>query len=395
MKVAIVTSGILPVPPIKGGAVENLVKFYLDYNEIRSGDIQFTVFSVYDNNISSKSLQEYKKTKFVFIKTHTYISKLRQFLLKWTKRNLYYHHSWEYFALKVSDRIRKDNFDVVVVENRPGFIFSLSNCSEAIFILHLHNDMLNRDTLFSSEILNSYASVLVVSKYIKQRVNSILPTDKVHVLYNGIELENFREVHKSDITRKNFNLSEDDFVVVYTGRIEAVKGIKELLDAFSYLINYEKIKLLIVGGGNRNIDESDFFLEMKNLSSSMLGKINFIGFQSYENIPAILNLCDIAVVPSIWEEPLSLTSLEDMATGLPLVVTRSGGIPEIVNEKCAIMIEKDDALSLNISKAILDLYHNEDKRRSMSEQAKIRSALFSKEKYALSFLEYIEQMLCP
>ena len=67
MKIAIVTSGILPVPPVKGGAVENLVKFYLDYNETQAEDIQITVYSVSDSTIGKTDLLKYEKIKFHFL----------------------------------------------------------------------------------------------------------------------------------------------------------------------------------------------------------------------------------------------------------------------------------------------------------------------------------------
>jgi len=242
MNIAIVTSGLLPVPPVKGGAVENLVKFYLDYNEIQNTDIQFTVYSVSDKSVSNTYLLKYKKAKFVFINTGNFILRIKRLLFRFTNRNLYYHYSWEFFISEVSHKIRNKKIDVVVVENRPGFVLRLSKCTNAKMILHLHNDMLNKDVKDAFEILKLYTKVFTVSNYIKERVDSIIPTDKVQVVYNGIDLEKFQNSFHSEINRKGFYLSEDDFVVVYTGRIESVKGVKELLEAFSLLSDYRKNK---------------------------------------------------------------------------------------------------------------------------------------------------------
>lgn len=391
MKIAIVTSGILPVPPVKGGAVENLVKFYLDYNETQAEDIQITVYSVSDSTIGKTDLLKYEKIKFVFIDMKGFVSRIKQQLFRSLKSDLYYHHSWEYFVSEVSNKIKHERFDAIVVENRPGFALRLSKCTDAKLILHLHNDMLNKDTKDASKILSLYTKVLTISKYIKGRVDTIMPTDKVEVVYNGIDLEKFKNPFHSEINRKSFHLSEDDFVVIYTGRIEPIKGVKELLEAFSLLSDYKKIKLLIVGGGNGNINDGKFFLEIKKLASSMPQKVVFTGFMSYDKIPAILHFCDLAVVPSIWEEPLSLTSLEDMAAGLPLIVTRSGGIPEVVDEYSAIIVDNDSSLPSSLSSAILSIYSDSDRRLKMSECALKRSVLFSKEKYALSFFEFLEK----
>lgn len=175
MKIAIVTSGILPVPPVKGGAVENLVKFYLDYNETQAEDIQITVYSVSDSTIGKTDLLKYEKIKFVFIDMKGFVSRIKQQLFRSLKSDLYYHHSWEYFVSEVSNKIKHERFDAIVVENRPGFALRLSKCTDAKLILHLHNDMLNKDTKDASKILSLYTKVLTISKYIKGRVDTIMP----------------------------------------------------------------------------------------------------------------------------------------------------------------------------------------------------------------------------
>jgi len=386
MNVAIVTSGIFPVPPVRGGAVENLVNFYLDYNEKQDIDIQFTVYSVNDKSIYDSELLKYRKTKFVFINTDTFISKIKKRMFRYTNKNLYYHYSWEFFISKVTHKVKEENFDVIIVENRPGFALRLSKSTNAKLILHLHNDMLNIDSKDAFEIFSLYTKILTVSKYIKERVDTIKPTNKVQVVYNGIDLEKFKNPFYPEINRKNFHLSEDDFVVVYAGRIEPVKGVKELLKAFSLLANYKKIKLLIVGGGNGNINKGEFFSEMDELASSMPEKVFFTGFQPYDKIPSILSFCDLAVVPSIWEDPFPTTVLESLAAGLPLIVTRSGGIPEAVNENNAIILERNVNLVSNLANSIVELYQNKDKRALMSVHAKESSKLFDKDIYATKLL---------
>ena len=118
-------------------------------------------------------------------------------------------------------------------------------------------------------------------------------------------------------------------------------------------------------------------------SLELKSKIIFSGFISYGNIPSIIKIADVGIIPSICEDALTLTALEDMASGLPLIVTRSGGIPEAVDEKCAIILEKDnlDELPNYLAKAIINLYENPERRKDMSNYAVERSKLFSKESY--------------
>jgi glycosyltransferase involved in cell wall biosynthesis len=92
----------------------------------------------------------------------------------------------------------------------------------------------------------------------------------------------------------------------------------------------------------------------------------------------------------MWEEPFGLTIVEAMAAGLPLVTTRSGGIPEIC-EGVATIVEKENVVN-NLKEAILDLYHHPEKRRQMAAAALERAKMFDKESYAKNFFAALENI---
>ena len=97
---------------------------------------------------------------------------------------------------------------------------------------------------------------------------------------------------------------------------------------------------------------------------------------------------DLAVIPSIWEEPFGLTVVEAMAAGLPLITTRSGGIPEIC-EGVACIVERENVVD-HLAAAILDLYEHPEKRKAMSKASLEQSKLFDKERYARDFFNALE-----
>jgi glycosyltransferase involved in cell wall biosynthesis len=107
-------------------------------------------------------------------------------------------------------------------------------------------------------------------------------------------------------------------------------------------------------------------------------------------MPSYLKMADIAVVPSMWEEPFGLTVVEAMAAGLPLITTRSGGIPEIC-EGVATIVDRDNIVN-NLTNAILELYNNPEKRVQMSTASIERSRLFDKETYAKNFFAALESI---
>lgn len=135
-------------------------------------------------------------------------------------------------------------------------------------------------------------------------------------------------------------------------------------------------------------NEDTFICSLKEKAKSIDEKIVFTGFIPYNNVPYYLQLADIAVLPSMWEEPFGLTVVEAMAMGLPLITTRSGGIPEI-GKGVATIVEKSNIVN-NLSIAILDLYKHPEKRQQMSNAGLERAKLFDKEKYAKDYFAAIE-----
>ena len=98
-------------------------------------------------------------------------------------------------------------------------------------------------------------------------------------------------------------------------------------------------------------------------------------------------MADIAVVPSMWEDPFPTTILEAMATGLPLIATHSGGIKEACGE-CAIILEKESVI-YGLYSSILKLYHSPSLRTSMSQTGLAISQQYAKERYAKDFFNAI------
>lgn len=390
--IAVITPGVLPVPCSQGGAVETLVEFYLQENENRN-KYYFHVYSVYDEKAEEMSLK-YKYTKFHFFHPHNFFIRLKRHFYMKTNNKFYYDSYMDYYGHWALQKIKKQNINLLIVENRQGFIidkiFKKIKCPK---ILHLHNDTLNNRSLFAKEILDGLDKVLTVSGYIKQQVDSIANTNKVKIVYNGIDIDKF--INSQPIyQRKDLGLSDEDFVVIYAGRISPIKGVRELLQAFLLLKDYSKIKLLVVGGSNYgDKTNSPFFEEMKSLARKIGNQIVFTGYIPYKTIPAILKLGNIGIIPSICEDAFTLSSIESMVSGLPLIVTKSGGIPEAVDEYCAVIIEKDKKLIESIAKTIIHLHEHPQKIQAMSERGIIRGMQFDKSTYTSNIMHEINCLL--
>ena len=388
MKIAILTSGILPVPAVQGGAVETLVDFYLDYNN-RQQLHDITVYSVWHPTVETHPALQSAVNHYIYIKVDGWWKKVRKKLYQASHGKEYYHYTIEYYLREALQHIRTQQYDVILIENRPGYALKLKDVTDARLVYHLHNEKLSTQVERYQEIYDAASSILTVSDYIKSRVQTINPQDtKTQTVHNGIDLQAFR--HKP--AKRPIQLDADDFLLVYSGRVNREKGIMELVEALALLKAHTHIKLLVIGGsfyGNATHDDP-FMRELKAKAAPLQDRIIFTGFIPYANIPDYLSMAHVAVIPSVWDDPFPTTVLEAQAMGLPIITTRRGGIPEEVTEEQAFLLQTDEHLVDNLAKAILYLYEHPERRQQMGKASLERSKLFDKETYAQNFFKALE-----
>jgi len=213
--------------------------------------------------------------------------------------------------------------------------------------------------------------IICVSKYVRNILFNTLKINKSKLvtLYNIPEYHKFESSSKSQINlRQEYGLSEEDFIVGYVGRITFEKGIEYLIKAFVDIAKIaDQIKLVIAGDGNKKTELQELIKELK------LNKyVTFTGFIAHEDIPSFYELCDVIVLPSIWNEPLSRVLLEAFHFGKPVIATKTGGTPEIIRDgENGLLIEPKNSEQL-VDK-ILFLYKNPDVLKRIQEKAKNHS----------------------
>lgn len=391
MKIAILTCGILPIPAVRGGAVENLIDFYLEYNN-RNKLHDITVYSPWDSKVKTHPALSSDVNHYIYIDVTSLRARIKRRLYSYFHSNEYYNYFIEYHFERIYEKLKKQDYDYIILENCPGYAFKLSRRGFHNQILHLHNDLLNSNSRYHDIIFNSLTKILTVSDYIRERVSTIQPSNKIQTIYNGIDLEKFTLKKKFSVSRKSVDFSEEDFVIVYSGRINNEKGISELIDAMILLKETPKIKLMILGSSFfDNTKSEDAFIQLlRNKAKEIEKQIVFTGFIPYNQVPDYLQLGNIAVLPSMWDEPFGLTIVEAMAVGLPLITTRSGGIPEIC-EGVATIVDRNNIVN-NLADTILNLYQHPEKREQMATASLERAKSFDKETYAVKFFAAIEQV---
>lgn len=391
MKIAILTSGILPLPAVQGGAVENLTDFYLEYNnQHRLHDI--TIYSVWHPDVERHPALQSTVNHYIYIKVTGLWAKLKKKWYQLTHHEEYYHYTIEFYLQEAIKDISRRSYDIILIENRPAYALKLKEVSNAKLVYHLHNEKLDSKSEKALDIYNAATCIITVSDYIKSRVLTINHDDKkTTTVYNGIDLHAFSSCNHS-INRNSIGLQEDDFVMVFSGRVTAEKGIMQLIEAMTLLQDLPRIKLLVIGSsfyGNDD-NENSFAKALREKAAHLSDRIIFTGFIPYAQMPNYLQIADIAVIPSVWDDPFPTTVLEAQAMGLPIISTRRGGIPEQVTEESAILLDTDECFVDNMATAIRNLYQHPEKRKALGQAGLLHSQYFNKERFAKDFFKAIQ-----
>ncbi|MDI3534634.1 MAG: hypothetical protein PWQ82_999 [Thermosediminibacterales bacterium] len=164
---------------------------------------------------------------------------------------------------------------------------------------------------------------VAVSNAVKDSlVRDGFPSNKITVIYNGID---FEEIHNAGFKniKKELGFDENIFVIGVVARLTPEKGHEILLKALQKLKQRDKqFKVLFIGDG---VYKNNLENQIKNLG--MENDVYILGYR--KDVISIIKNLDISVLPSL-SEGLGLALLESMACGVPVIGTKTGGIPEII-----------------------------------------------------------------
>jgi sugar transferase (PEP-CTERM/EpsH1 system associated) len=149
---------------------------------------------------------------------------------------------------------------------------------------------------------------------------------KIGVIHNGVNVTRFRQDRAAGIEfRRELGISDEEFCIGCVGRLNRIKDYPTMLRAAEvFSRSCDSWRLVIAGSGS----ELGVLQGMVDSNPALRGRVHFLG--STTRIPEFLNAIDVYVLPSICEG-ISNSLLEAMATGLPVIVSDTGGNPEVVD----------------------------------------------------------------
>jgi D-inositol-3-phosphate glycosyltransferase len=153
-------------------------------------------------------------------------------------------------------------------------------------------------------------------------------SDKISVIPLGVDLDRFRPGEQED-ARRALGL-DDERIILFVGRIEPLKGLDILISAAALLESDVECSVLIVGGDESSIAEVAELQELAR-EKGIEQRVAFVGAVDHDMLPLYYNAADLCVVPSHYES-FGLVAVEAMASGVPVVASRVGGLAGTVKD---------------------------------------------------------------
>ncbi|GAA1999924.1 glycosyltransferase [Microbacterium ulmi] len=269
-----------------------------------------------------------------------------------------------YFQPAVSSLLRQPA-GIVLAHNATVVPWLLRD-SDHVPVLYAHNDILRTYTRReSARSLSSAALIVAVSESLAAQLKEHLPTslhDRVRIVGNGVDTAAFTPAPPRQ---------DGPLRVMFFGRAIPEKGADILLTAAAG-VERSDVEYVIIGshGFDPKAPLSPFETRLRELASSVRGTVRFEAFVERPALPGLLRSADMLVLPSRWPDPCPLTVGEALASGVPVIASRRGGIPEALGD-AGILFDPDRPEELTA--AISSLAGDPVRRRELGAAGRARA----------------------
>lgn len=307
-----------------------------------------------------------------------------------------YIRSYNFYAKQIALYARQHSIDMV--HNNTAAVLEgiyLKRKLKLPLIWHVHEIIVKPKAIsdFINMLMGRYADKIVtvsqaVANHIKQ--SPFIKDSQVEVIYNGVDNTVYYPMDASSI-REKFDIAQDAIVIGMIGRVNAIKGQNDFIEAVEPLLEKNEQAVAFLAGGvfpgeEWRLEE----LDKRIASSSVVSQIHRIDY--YDKTSELYNMFDIFVLPSIKPDSLPTVVLEAMACSKPVVGYNNGGIAEmVVDDKSGCLVKPNRPQEL--SNAISLLLDSSEKREKFGRVGYQRQKeLFSLESYIKNFSEFYDNL---
>lgn len=356
MKICHVAPELLPVPPTKGGAIERWIRDAA-VRLVRRGHEVHVISRDHGDGASSMT-EAGVHYHFVSIPP-----RLDSGVAAAVARGLWYYARVRTVLLSLQP-------DIVHHHSRPAGLWFCRGIGRSVISMHSMDygwgfGYRGWDRPLFTRGLQAASRVFCVSDFIRRHTVERYPSiaAKAVTVYNGVDGDRF--------TPRESGLQETE-TVLYVGRVEERKGVHVLLDAFERVISPRRpqARLRIVGPSSYWKRGDNGYYDTLEKRCAANARIDLHG-PTYDDaeLAERYRSGDVSVVPSTFPEALGLTSLEAQASGVPVVVSDSGGLPETVAAGRSGFVFANGN-SEQLGELVVDLLGNVARRQSMGVAAR-------------------------
>lgn len=331
-----------------------------------------------DSKISLQALDDVVIREWNFGSTfqgkRTFLQKIRNIPTVWQT-------PYNFFGLLAF--VRKQRIDIIHSPSQPRALFLsvlLTFLSKAKLVVHVHGGSSSAMSI-GTRMLSAYelrraSAVITVSGFMQKRVLALgVKESKVHPIMNAADLDRFHPSVSGCGVREEFKVRPDAGLVLVIGRITPEKGQIDFLKAIKLVKrNIPGVHGMVTGWdakypmpGRRTYLR---YLKDYCRENGLESAVTFTGPR--KDIERFYAAADVIVIPSAYQEPFGLVVIEAMAMAKPLVATRSGGIPEIIEEGVTgILVDRRSPEQL--ADAITRLLYSSELRDRLGRQARLEA----------------------
>ena len=386
MRICHVAPELLPVPPSRGGAIERWVRDAAVQLAGRGHEVHV----ISRDHGDGRANAVIDNVQYHFIRIPAAID--RGVAAVMFRGLLHYR--------RATALLRSIRPDIVHHHSRPaGLAISRSGAPQAAHVISLHSmdygwafGYAGWDRRLFDRGFGAAARVLGVSNFIRRHAEERYAAvrGKARTIYNGVDGALFRPPSLAGTSAsygetgpasrgtssQDFRTSgpqdQDDRPILYVGRVEERKGVHVLVDAFEQVISKQRprARLRIVGPHSYWDERPSPYYQAFADRCAANPRIELQG-PTYDDrqLAAVYRNAAVSVVPSVFPEALGLTALEAQASGVPVVVSDAGGLPETVDAgKSGLVFANRNAGQL--AEAVLSILGNDDRRRVMGAAAR-------------------------
>ncbi len=341
---------MLPVPAVKGGAVEHWVDEASRRMAAKGGRVGVVSRPA---NAPGDAAIDYIGLPWTRLETFCYCLKE-----KLGRRNPLRHlaklQNVFSYGVRAARAVRAmRGYDVAYVHNEPNILLFFNKAPGQKIVLHMHNDHLSI-RLFRPlyrQVLKKVDQVICVSEYIRRQAAKHFPehAHRFSVALNATDPDLFKPYDDAPSQTGALQFEADKRYLLYVGRLVPIKGVHVLVEAFPEILRrHPDVRLVITGSSFFDgAARTGYERELVALAQPVVSKIVFTGFLPHETLKYLYAAVDIVVMPSVWQEPLGLVMLEAMASGTLLVGSSVGGVPEVIDSgRNGVLVPAGDAAEL-------------------------------------------------